>query len=146
MSEPKRFSLVKPSLDTPFHIDFAWWKQHENDWRVHLFNCLCPEHQKLYENMVELADIDSIDEVTAEVHTVDGLQHVLMSHCAKQPDFLTNYTTVVDAVFRVLLANGNTPLTPREIAAKTGKPADTILRLFTSPQVFKGIRPYNIPT
>jgi hypothetical protein len=145
MSELKRFSLVKPSLDTPFHIDFAWWKHHDNDWRVHLYNCLCADHQKIYENMIDFADIDWVDPNTAEVHPVDGLQNILMTHCAKQAEFLTNYTTVVDAVFRVLLANGNTPLTPREIEARTGKPAETILRLFTGAQSFKGIRPYNIP-
>ena len=36
MAEVKRFSLVKPTVDTPFHIDFAWWKKNERDWHVYL--------------------------------------------------------------------------------------------------------------
>jgi len=33
--------------------------------------------------------IDFVDPSTAEVVTVDGLQHVLITHCAKQPDFIS---------------------------------------------------------
>ena len=36
MAVVKRFSLVKPTLQTPFHIDFRWWKQNERDWHVFL--------------------------------------------------------------------------------------------------------------
>ena len=27
--EDKRFSLVKPTVNTPFHIDFEWWRQND---------------------------------------------------------------------------------------------------------------------
>jgi hypothetical protein len=39
-------SLLKPSIKTPFHIDFDWWKQNESDWHVFLSSLLCPEHQE----------------------------------------------------------------------------------------------------
>jgi hypothetical protein len=141
MGDTKKFSLVKPTADTPFHIDFDWWKQHDNNWRVHLQSCLCPEHQAIYTETSDAQFIDWIDPNTAEVHSVDGLQHVLMTHCAIQPEFLTGYTTLVDSTFRVFLANGNSPLTPKEIAEKIDKPADTILRTLSGPKVYKGIRP-----
>ena len=36
----KKFSLVKPSIETPFHIDFEWWKETDSNWRVFLFDFL----------------------------------------------------------------------------------------------------------
>ncbi len=77
MTSNKRLSIIKPTIKTLFQIDFDWWKLHDNNWRVHLQSCLCEEHQEVYEN-IDKATIDWIDPVTAEVQTVDGLQHVLM--------------------------------------------------------------------
>jgi hypothetical protein len=142
MSDIKpHFSLIKPTLDTPFHIDFEWWKNHDNDWRIFLKNCLCPEHQKAFENQPESGMIDWVDPATAEVQQVDGLQSILMQHCAKEPGFLTFNTAMIDAIFRVFLANGNAPMTPAELSDKIGKPAETILRTIAGVQVYKGIRP-----
>ena len=143
MSDTKKFSLVKPTVLTPLHIDFEWWKQHDNNWRVYLQSCLCSEHQAIFQNLNDNNLIDWVDPDTAEVHSVDGVQHILMTHCARQPDFLTNFTTMVDAVFRVLLANDNTPMNSQDLANQIGRPADTILRTLTGPVVYKGIRPCN---
>ena len=144
MTEGKRFSLIKPTTNTPFHVDFAWWKQHDNDWRVYLRDVLCPEHQKAYADLSSDQNIDFVDPDTAEVQEVDGLQHVLMTHCAKREGFLTEHTAMVDAVFRTLLANGNAPMTPSELSAKLGRPAEMILRTLSGPQVYKGIRPCQV--
>lgn len=141
MVNPRKFSLIKPTVETPFQIDFEWWKQHDNNWRIYLYSCLCEEHQEAYSHIENNAYIDSIDPDTAEVHTVDGLQHVLMTHCAKQPDFITQNTALVDGVFRTLLAHANEPKTPKELSDILGKPANTILRTLAGPRVYKGIRP-----
>lgn len=141
MNEVKRFSLVKPTLDTPFQIDFDWWKQHDNNWHVFLHGYLCPEHQAAFANSSEDIRVDWIDPETAEVRSVDGLQQVLINHCARQPGFVTQNTTMVDAVFRVLLANGNEPMTPVELGQAINKSPETILRTFSSLTVYKGIRP-----
>jgi hypothetical protein len=141
MNEVKRFSLVKPTLDTPFSIDFDWWKQHDNNWRVFLFGFLCPEHQASFSEAREDTQIDWVDPETAEVRSVDGLQHVLISHCARQPDFLSNTTALVDSVFRTLLAHGNQPMTATQLGSAINRPADTILRTLSGMQVYKGIRP-----
>lgn len=85
--------------------------------------------------------IDWIDPDTAEVFSVDGLQHTLMTHCARQPDFLTLTTSLVDSVFRIFLANGNTPLTPTQLGEVTHRPPETILRTLSGSTVYKGIRP-----
>lgn len=141
MNETKRFSLVKPTLDTPFEIDFDWWQQHDNNWHVYLFSYLCPEHQAVFAESDENIRIDTIDPDTAEVRTVDGLLNVLINHCARQPDFLTSNTSLVDSVFRVLLANGNKPMTPVELSEAIHRPAETILRTLAGITIYKGIRP-----
>ncbi|MCX7977357.1 MAG: hypothetical protein N2646_09820, partial [Bellilinea sp.] len=68
--------------------------------------------------------IDWVNPQTAEVTQVDGLQHTLMVHCAKLPGFLSQNTSLVNAVFRVFLSNGNSPLTPVELAEIIGRPAE----------------------
>ena len=142
MIEGRRFSLVKPTINTPFHIDFNWWKQNDNNWRVYLHDCLCSEHQAAFSNYEETDWIDWVDPETAEIQRVDGLQHVLITHCAKQPGFFTSNSSLVDVVFRVFLADGNVPLTPQELSQHTGRQADTILKTLAGPIVYKGLRPF----
>lgn len=143
MAEVKRFSLVKPSVDTPFHIDFAWWKKNERDWHVYLRSLLCAEHQEAFANTEEGQTIDWVDPVTAEVKPVERVQNALMTHCVKQPDFLTSQTALVEAVFRLFLTNGNAPMSSGELGVRLNRPPETILRTLASARVYKGIRPYN---
>jgi hypothetical protein len=141
MPEIKRFSLVKPSIQTPFHIDFDWWKNQDKNWQVYLFSYLCPIHKEAFSVNTGPVSIDWVDPETAEVFQVDGIQHTLMTHCAKQDSFVTLNTSLVDAVFRILLTNGNNPLTPEQLGQSTGRPPDTILRTLSGVQIYKGIRP-----
>jgi len=141
MPEGKRISLVKPTVTTPFHIDFDWWQKNERDWHVYLRSLLCAEHREAFANAEEGQMIDWIDPVTAEVKPVEGVQNTLMTHCVKQPDFLTEQTALVEAVFRLLLANGNIPMSSDELGGRLNRPAMTILRTLTAGRVYKGIRP-----
>jgi len=141
MSEGKRPSLIKPTVDTPFHIDFDWWKKSERDWHVYLRSFLCAEHREVFENFNEGQVIDWVDPLTAEVKPVDGVQNALITHCARQPEFLTEQTALVDAVFRLFLANGNIPISSSELSQRLNRPAVTILRTLGGARVYKGIRP-----
>lgn len=141
--EGKRPSLVKPSVQTPFHIDFEWWKKNERDWHVYLRSLLCAEHQETFANVEQGQTIDWVDPATAEVKPVEGVQNALMTHCVKQPDFLTQQTALVEAVFRLFLANGNVPMSSQDLSARLQRPAETILRTLAGPRVYKGIRPYS---
>lgn len=141
MTEERTFSFVKPSINTLYHIDFDWWKTHDANWRVFLFSCLCTVHQQQFENQTNEYFIDWIDPDTAEIRQVDGLQSILIGHCSRQENFLSSQTTLVDAIFRVFIANGNSPLSSLELSDKIGKPAETILRTLSGPTVYKGIRP-----
>jgi hypothetical protein len=139
--ELKRFSLVRPTLQTRYHIDFGWWSANDRNWRVDLHGFLCPDHQEAFAEMDGEDKVDWVDPETAEVQQVDGLQHVLISHCAKEPSFITEHTSVVEGVFRTFLANGNTPLTPVELSEHLGKSPETILGTLSGQRVYKGLRP-----
>ncbi|MCK4975920.1 MAG: hypothetical protein KAS36_03220, partial [Anaerolineales bacterium] len=67
--------------------------------------------------------------------------HVLITHCAKQAGFITKHSTLVDAVFRLFLANGNVPLTISEIGERLGRPPKTILNTLAGARVYRGLRP-----
>jgi hypothetical protein len=141
MPELKRYSLIRPTLQTKFRIDFEWWSQNDRDWRVLLQGLLCSTHQQVFTNAVEDQMVDWVDPETAEVKQVDGVQHVLITHCAKESGFITEHTAMVDAIFRVFLANGNMPLTPMDLSSQLNRPADVILKTLTGGRVYRGVRP-----
>ncbi len=141
MSEIRRSSLVKPTLNTRYHIDYEWWQNNDRDWHVYLKGLLCSEHQSLFGDQESSVMVDWIDPETAEVQRVDGIQHALFSHCALLPEFRSQHMPMVDTVFRIFLTNGNSPLTPEELATETGKDARMILKTFSGLRTYKGIRP-----
>lgn len=137
-----RRKFVRPTLETKFHIDRDYWERADRDLQVYLRSHLCPEHQESFAEIETDAMVDHVDPVTAEVTRVAGIQHILITHCSQQPDYLTKKTTLVNAVFRVFLANGNQPLTPVELGEALDRPPNTILKTLSGARVYKGIRPY----
>ncbi len=141
MSEtPKRSSLVRPSVDTPFHIDFDWWQENDANWRIFLQGYLCEKHQQIFKDQTEKVIIDAVDSETAEVRQVDGILFELMNHCAKQSDFIDDNMPLIAKIFRIFLANGNQALTPAQLSEMVKRPSQTVLVTLTGPQVYKGIR------
>jgi hypothetical protein len=134
---------IKPGLTTPFHIDYEWWERESRELRIYLLTHLCPEHRAQFESIAETAIIDWVDPETGEVQRLDGLQHVLRTHCAQQPGYVEEHTSVVDAIFRVFLANGNQPLSAVELADRIGRKGQggTILKTLSGARVYKGLRP-----
>ncbi|MGZ9166511.1 MAG: hypothetical protein ACXW4M_11305 [Anaerolineales bacterium] len=143
MVEAKRFSFVKPAVNTPFHVDFEWWKKNERDWHVYLRSLLCADHQEIFADVEEGGTIDWVDPATAEVKPVDGIQNALMTHCVRQPDFLTEQTALVEAVFRLFLTNGNIPMTSQDLGNRLNRQPETILRTLAGPRIYKGLRPFH---
>lgn len=133
-------SRVRPTLETRFHIDYDWWKRDERELRQYLISHLPPERQELFRTVEEDEQVDWVDPETAEVRRVDALQRELQS-AAHSEDFITSQTSLVDAVFRLFLANGNTPMTPVEIGEELGRSSQMILRTLAGGRVYKGIRP-----
>jgi hypothetical protein len=142
MSQPAAPAvLLRPTLDTRFHIDYAWWQRADRDVEVFLRDYLCAEHQQALAAIDGDLRYDVVDPETGEVRQIGGIQQVLMTHCARQPGYLSPDNTLVDSVFRILLANGNTPVSSNELSQRLGRPAQTILRTLSAPRVYKGIRP-----
>jgi hypothetical protein len=143
MTAPTTTHRVKPGPNTKFHVDYSWWERESRELRVYLLSHLCPEHRARFEALTETEVVDWVDPETAEVEKVDGVQHVLRTHCAQQPGYLEEHTSLVDAIFRVFLANGNTPLTPVELAERIGRRGQgiTILKTLSGSRVYKGLRP-----
>jgi hypothetical protein len=140
--EPKKLSLVKPTLDTPYHIDFEWWSDHDREWRVYLRSLLSAEDQEKFAEIINGDDlIDWVDPETAEVHQVDGLQHVVITQAAQREDFLDEHTAMVEALFRLLLKSGNAPMTVVEMGEQLERDPKQILRMLSGVRVYRGIRP-----
>jgi hypothetical protein len=140
MSNPSS-QRAKPTADTKFHIDYEWWGRESRDLRAYLISHLPTEQRHLFDSGGDAVEVDFIDPETAEVRNVDALQQALAS-AAQDANFITEHTTLVDALFRVFLANGNKPLSANELGTRTHRPATTILKTLTGAQVYKGIRPH----
>ncbi len=132
----------RTTIETPFHIDMNWWKGRGRNLRLHVYSRLCPDCKALYPSYEEAADVDWVDDQTAEVTRVDALWHTLRTCCSTKPDYITEEMPFVEAIFRVFLANGNTPLTPLELhQILNRRPPEVILRMLTGARIYNGIRP-----
>ena len=138
----KPLRSLRPTLDTVFHIDYEWWSKGDRDLRVYLRSHLCAEHRaQMADADLDSEMVDSIDPLTAEVKRMDALMLLMQAHCAQQPGFIDEHSSIVDAAFRVFLTNNNQPLNPRELAERLDRDAETILRTIGGKQVYQGIRP-----
>jgi hypothetical protein len=134
--------LTKPTMETRFAIDYDWWEQSGKDIHLHIQQ-LCEEVGAIQVDASERdAEYDWIDPETARVSRVDGVTYRFLAQCSQSPEFITERTTLIEAVFRTLLAAGNRPMTPVEIADRIDRSPETILRTLGGRRVYKGLRPY----
>ncbi len=132
-------ALKRPTAETRFFIDYDWWERSNLDLKTYLYSRL-----DIGEDLQREGDdekVDLIDPATGEVRQVDGFQYVLQTYFSQLPDDFAAQTSMVDAVFYVLLANGNQPMTAQAIADRLQKPVETVLRTLAGPTVYQGIRP-----
>ena len=139
----KPSSLAKPTLDTEFTIDYSWWERNADDLRTYLLSHLLPEQRERLSQTSENRIVDFIDPETGEVTQLDELGLAIQT-AARDPNFINPHTSLVDSVFRAFLANGNQPMTPRELEEATGRPASLILKTLAGTRTYKGIRPYHL--
>lgn len=133
---------LKPTVNTKFYIDFSWWEKQNKDIRILMRELLCPECNKALSETPDTQMLDLIDPETAEVTKVDAVWEAIRACCSLKPDYITADTPLVESIFRVLVANGNKPLSILELHERIDKqPPETILRLLTKGQIYKGIKP-----
>ncbi|MCI0713193.1 MAG: hypothetical protein L0154_23760 [Chloroflexi bacterium] len=131
---------LKPTIDTKFHIDYAWWGNQERELDVYLMSFLPESRRKFIEEQSELEVVDSIDPLTAEVTQVNPFEQAIRE---THEEIDLTRTSLVDAVFRVFLMNNNTPLNAKELSKIIDRPPQTILRTIGSPnRIYRGIRVY----
>jgi hypothetical protein len=136
---------VKPTLDTKFHIDFAWWQKQSQNLGAYLQSHMCPEARTIHANNGQTQNFDWINPETGEVFQIDMLWHTIQTHCSQQSNFIDDSMPLTRAIFRLFIANDNTPLTPPEIHNKLRrKTPELILRTIGGHQVYDGIRPVNL--
>ncbi|MCA9959276.1 MAG: hypothetical protein R3E31_18820 [Chloroflexota bacterium] len=134
MTIPKR-----PGPDTQFYIDYEWWDSSSLDLKTYLYTRLSHIGEINIDPGIE--EVDLVDAKTAEVRRVDGFQYMVQVYFSQLPEDFMASASLVDAVFCVLLANGNQPMTAREIAERVRRSSDVIVRTFSGPRVYQGIRP-----
>jgi hypothetical protein len=141
-SSGKPSGLIKPTLDTKYHIDYGWWERNpEEELRLYILSHLTPEQREQLAQATETQIIDYIDPETGRVTKLDEVG-LAIQVAAQDPSFINTQTPLVDTLFRVFLANHNQPLSSRELEERTGRPAMTILKMLSGGRVWKGIRPY----
>ncbi len=131
---------VKPTPDTKFHIDYSWWDREGRELRSYLISHLLPDQRGYFDESHPDELTDWIDPETAEVRRVDALTQALQK-AAQDVQYINDHTTLVDAVFRIFLSNGNKPLSPKELGERLNRPPMTILKTLAGREVYKGIRP-----
>ena len=129
----------RPTEETKFYIDYTWWDQSDLDLKTYLRSRLQIGDEIPYDPEVEKVDLTDPD--TAEVRRVDHFQYALQNYFSQLPDDFTARTSLVDAVFCVLLANANQPMTARQIGEKVHRSPDVVLKTLASGRVYQGIRP-----
>jgi hypothetical protein len=132
---------IKPTLNTKFHIDFAWWQKQSQQLKPFLQSQACPECRAEYQSQSQ-PTFDWTDPETGEVFQLDLLWHLIYTHCSRQPGFIEEHLPLATAIFRAFLINNNAPLTPLEIHEKVKqKSASVILGTIGGHNVYYGIRP-----
>lgn len=129
-------NLTKITLDTEMYVDYEWWERSEMDLKTYLHSRLSIENS--FES--DLDKVDLVDIRTGEVRQVDGFQYMVQIYFSQTDEDFTNRTSLVDAAFCVLLANGNQPMTIREIAKRLNRDAETVLRTIGGRRIYQGIR------
>ena len=132
----------RPTVDTPFHVDWEWWSENARNYRIYLYEQLCEECRRRFPSAVDVEEVDWIDPETAEVTRADALLMCLRLQCVDDPDYLNATLPLTAAVFRVFLMNGNEPLSAVELNEYLPwRSPNTILRVIGGRQTHYGIRP-----
>jgi hypothetical protein len=137
--QPKPSFLKRANPDTRFYVDYGWWEKSNLDLKTYLYTRLSIGEGANLES--DISEVDLIDPQTGEVRQVDGFQYALQNYFRQLPDDFASRTSMVDAIFCVLLANANQPMSAREIADRVQRTTEVVLKTIGGPRVYQGIRP-----
>jgi hypothetical protein len=98
-----------------YFIDEQWFTEHNKSFRAVAQTRMCPSCRKKLGTEVQerVPTIDARGRVVYEMRSVPFASNPLTEirrHCSKEPGYLTAETPVLEALFRIFLANGNQPI------------------------------------
>ena len=109
-----------------FFIDIGWYEQHGRSFKAMAQGRFCPACQAkagtVSQERVPVVDKKS-NRVVYEVQDVgygDQPMKVIREHCAKERNYITPDTPVIEAIFRVFLATGNQPAAVERLREQLG--------------------------
>jgi hypothetical protein len=136
-----KLKLLRPTIETPFHVDWGWFESNHLSAESVIRRQLCEQHQREFEGH-DVEELDYVDSESGEVFRMDNLREATLSHCQWERDYLTHDMPLMQAILRIFLANNNQPLTPVEIVGRLERhDPEAILRLLTASGVNYGIVP-----
>ncbi len=143
MSRPKVKLSMAPQVNeaTRFHIDYEWWEKSTLDLRSYLVARLQALGITEINLEMDMEVVDLVDMETGEVTPVDGFQYMVQTYFQQLPEDFAQRSSLVDAVFCVLLAKANQPMQVQEIAQAIGRDPDVVLRTLNGPRIYQGITP-----
>ena len=125
--------IITDQISPRWFIDLDWYRQNNRSFLALAQGCLCPEcGERLKEGEISAADL---------VTTIKDC-------CSKTPDFITGKVPILEAIFRLFLANGNQPLDLEEMGRQlsdwrggetSGTSAQVLSRLLERDQYY-GLR------
>jgi hypothetical protein len=131
--------LRRVTPETKFVIDYGWWDESKMDLKTYLYTRLSLGEE--FSNELNVDHVDLIDNRTGEVRQVDAFQYLVQAFYGRQTGDFVSQGTLVDAVFSVLMANGNQPMSILEISDRVHRPIDLLIRTFGGSTIYHGIRP-----
>ena len=66
---------------------------------------------------------------------------IITTHCSREPGYVLQAPTLVEAIFRAFLSQANQPMTPRQLAPMVGHQPREVLRVLAGRSVRLGLRP-----
>jgi alcohol dehydrogenase YqhD (iron-dependent ADH family) len=75
------------------------------------------------------------------VRQVDAFQYLVQNYFSRHGNDMAMQGSVVDAVFSVLLANGNQPMTDQRDRRARAAAGELLMKTFGGSQIYHGIRP-----
>jgi hypothetical protein len=136
--------LVRPDINTKFHVDYEAWTDRRRDIRMLIREQLCTECKGKFGSDATAQDIDWVDPNTGEVSVVDGLRYCLRECCSRKEDYISRATPLTAAIFRTLIADGDTQMSAAEIHERIGRSdPKTLLRILLGEDMrtHYGVRP-----
>jgi hypothetical protein len=109
-----------------YYIDISWYEQNGRSFKAMAQGRFCPACQAkagtVSQERIPVVD-KKTNRVVYEVQDVaygDQPMKVIREDCAKQRNYITPDTPVIEAIFRVFLATGNQPATAERLREQLG--------------------------